>query len=142
MAFKINKPIGTDAGIVTGAYVRIASYEINKTGRVNFVLDIFESKDAASINESLYTHMPVINPNKIQSKEVGLSLEVDMTSRVTYTKTITKQVDGVDTEMEEEFTKKVADISVFENRTIFEVGYEKLGEKLASLYGEENIETV
>lgn len=139
MAFKINKAIGTDAGIITGAYVRIASYEINKNGRVNFILDVFESKDASIIESS---QIPTIHPNKLKSKEVGLSLEVDMTHRVTYTKTITKQVDGVDTEMEEEFTKKVSDISVFESKSIFEVGYEKLGEKLASLYGAENIETV
>lgn len=139
MAFKINKAIGTDAGIVTGAYVRIASYEINKNGRVNFALDVFESKDASVIEAP---QIPAIHPNKLQSKEIGLSLEVDMTHRVTYTKTITKQVDGVDTEMEEEFTKKVSDISVFESKSIFEVGYEKLGKKLASLYGEENIETV
>jgi hypothetical protein len=139
MAFKINKAIGTDAGIITGAYVRIASYEINKTGRVNFILDIFENKDA-SLMESM--HMSTIHPNKLQSKEIGLSLEIDMSQKVKYTKTITKQVDGVDTEMEEEFTKKVVDISVFESKTIFEVGYEKLGEKLATLYGEENIEIV
>lgn len=139
MAFKINKAIGTDAGIITGAYVRIASYEINKNGRVNFSLDVFENKDATVIDTA---YIPEIHPNKLQSKEIGSSLQVDMTHRITYTKTITKQVDGVDTEMEEEFTKKVADISTFESKTIFEVGYEKLGEKLASLYGAENIETV
>jgi hypothetical protein len=44
--------------------------------------------------------------------------------------------------MEEIFYKKVSDLSVFENKTIFEVGYEKLKEKLVSLYGAENIETV
>lgn len=139
MAFKINKAIGTDAGIITGAYVRIAAYEINKTGRVTFSLDVFENKDATAINTA---YIPDIHPNKLQSKEIGSSLQVDMTHRVTYTKTITKQVDGVDTEMEEEFTKKVADVSVFENKTIFEVGYEKLGEKLIALYGAENIEIV
>ena len=139
MAFKINKAIGTDAGIITGAYVRIASYEISKTGRVIFTLDIFENKDA-SIIES--TQTSTIHPNKLQSKEIGLSLELDMSQRVTYTKTITKQVDGVDTEMEEQFVKKVADLSAFETKTIFEVGYEKLGEKLTALYGEENIEIV
>lgn len=139
MAFKVNKAIGTDAGIITGAYVRIASYEINKTGRINFILDIFENKDASVIESS---HIPLIHPNKLQSKEIGLSLELDMSEKVKYTKTITKQVDGVDTEIEEEFTKKVSDISVFENRTIFEVGYEKLGEKLAETFGAENIEVV
>jgi hypothetical protein len=139
MAFKINKAIGTDAGIITGAYVRIASYEINKNGRVNFILDVFENKDATILD---LAYIPEIHPNKLQSKEIGLSLEVDMTHRVKYTKTITKQVDGVDTEMEEEFTKKVADISAFETKTVFEVGYEKLGEKLTALYGADNIETV
>lgn len=139
MAFKINKAIGTDAGIITGAYVRISGYEIRKNGKANFTLDIFENKDASGIETA---YIPEIHPNKLQSKEIGLSLEVDMTQRVTYTKTITKQVDGVDTEMEEEFTKRVADISIFENKTIFEVGYDKLGEKLIALYGAENIETV
>ena len=139
MAFKINKAIGTDAGIVTGAYVRIASYEINKNGRVNFILDIFENKEASIIDA---IQLPTIHPNKLQSREIGLSLELDMSTKVKYTKTITKQVDGVDTEMEEEFTKKVADISEFETKTIFEVGYEKLGEKLTALYGAENIEIV
>lgn len=139
MAFKINKAIGTDAGIITGAYVRISSYEINKNGRVNFILDVFENKDASVIESP---QLPTVHPNKLQSKEIGLCLELDMSEKVKYTKTITKQVDGVDTEMEEEFTKKVSDISVFENRTIFDVGYEKLGEKLSALYGAENIEVV
>jgi hypothetical protein len=139
MAFKINKAIGTDAGIITGAYVRIASYEINKNGRVNFILDIFENKEASSMET---INIPTIHPNKLQSREIGLSLELDMSEKVKYTKTITKQVDGVDTEMEEEFIKKVVDLSAFETKTIFEVGYQKLGEKLATLYGEENIEIV
>lgn len=139
MAFKINKAIGTDAGIVTGAYVRISGYEIRKNGKVNFTLDIFESKDSTVLD---LPYIPEIHPNKLQSKEIGLSLEVDMTHRVTYTKTITKQVDGADTEMEETFSKKVADLSVFENKTIFEVGYEKLGEQLVEKFGAENIEIV
>lgn len=139
MAFKINKAIGTDAGIIIGAYVRISSYEINKNGRVNFIIDVFENKEASTTDSM---HLPAINSNKLQSREIGLSLELDMTTRVKYKKMVTKQVDGVDTELEEEFVKKVADISVFEDRTIFDVGYEKLGEKLSGLYGAENIEIV
>jgi hypothetical protein len=139
MAFQINTPIGTNDGIVTGAYVRISSYNINKNGDVVFIIDIFKDKDSTEVETS---YVPVIHPNKIQSKEIGVSIDLKMTNRVEYTKTITKQVDGVDTEMEETFAKRVSDLSVFENKTIFEVGYEKLGEKLASLYGAENIETV
>lgn len=139
MAFQINTPIGTNGGIVTGAYVRIASYEINKNGNVVFIIDIFKDKDSTEVDTA---YIPVVHPNKLQSNEIGVSLDVKMTKRITYTKTITKQVDGVDTEMEEEFSKNISDLSAFENKTIFEVGYEKLAEKLASLYGAENIETV
>ena len=139
MAFKINTAIGTSDGIVTGAYVRIGGYNINKNGDVVFIIDIFKDK-ASTDYDTVY--IPTIHPNKIQSKEIGISLDVKMTNRIQYTKTITKQVDGIDTEMEETFYKNVSDLSVFENKTIFEVGYEKLGEKLVNLYGEENIETV
>lgn len=137
MAFKINKPIGTNDGIVTGAYVRIGSYSISKNGNVNFVIDIFRDKDATDYDTA---YIPVIHPNKLQCNEIGISLDIKMTDRVEYTKTITKQVDGVDTEMEETFYKNVSNLSQFENKTIFEVGYEKLRDKLVSLYGEENIE--
>lgn len=139
MAFQINTPIGTNDGIVTGAYVRISSYNISKNGDVVFIIDIFKDKDSTEVETS---YVPVIHPNKIQSKEIGISIDLKMTNRVEYTKTITKQVDGVDTEIEETFAKRVSDLSAFETKTIFEVGYEKLGEKLASLYGAENIETV
>ena len=139
MAFQINKPIGTDAGIVESAYVRIGGYDINKNGNVVFIIEVFKDKQSSQVDTA---YIPVVHPNKLQSKEIGISLDVKMTTRVKYTKTITKQVDGVDTEMEEEFTKTVSDLSAFESKTIFEVGYEKLGEKLASLFGQENIEIV
>lgn len=139
MAFQINVPIGTDAGIVDGAYVRIGGYDISKNGNVVFIIEIFKDKNSTDYDTA---YIPTIHPNKVQCKEIGISLDVKMTKRITYTKTITKQVDGVDTEVEETFAKTVSDLSAFENKTIFEVGYEKLGEKLASLYGAENIETV
>jgi hypothetical protein len=139
MAFQINTPIGTNEGIITGAYVRIGGYDVNKNGNIVFIIDVFRDKDATGYDTA---YIPVIHPNKLQSKEIGISLDLKMTNKIEYTKTITKQVGGIDTEMEETFTKKVSDLSVFETKTIFEVGYEKLGEKLASLYGAENIETV
>lgn len=139
MAFKINTSIGTNEGIVTGAYVRISGYNISKSGDVVFVIDIFKDKDSSEYDTA---YIPSVHPNKLQSKEIGHSLNVKMTKRIQYTKTITKQVDGVPTDIEETFYKNISDLSVFENKTIFEVGYEKLEEKLASLYGAENIETV
>lgn len=139
MAFQINKPVGTSDGIVDNAYVRIGGYDINKNGNVIFIIDVFKDKKSTLVDTA---YIPVIHPNKLQSKEIGISLDVKMTTKVKYTKTITKQVDGIDTEIEEEFTKTVSDLSAFESKTIFEIGYEKLGEKLATLYGQENIEIV
>lgn len=139
MAFKINKPIGTDKGIVEGAYVRLGGYNISKTGDINFIIDIFENQEATQYETA---QIPTIHPNKLQSKEIGISIDLKLTNRVEYTKTITKQVDGVDTEVEETFYKYVSDLSDFETKTIFEVGYEKLGEKLAETFGAENIEVV
>lgn len=139
MAFKINKPIGTDGGVVTGAYVRISGYNINKTGDITFIIDIFKDKESTAYDTA---YIPPIHPNKLQSKEIGISLDIKMTNRIAYTKMMTKQVDGVDTEMEETFYKYVSDLSEFETKSIFEVGYEKLREKLVSLYGEANIEIV
>ena len=139
MAFQINIPIGTDAGIIDGAYVRIGGYDISKNGNVVFIIEIFKDKSSTNYDTA---YIPLIHPNKVQCKEIGIFLELKMIKRITYTKTITKQIDGVHTEMEEEFSKTVSDLSVFENKTIFEVGYEKLGEKLTTLYGAENIETV
>ena len=139
MAYQINKPIGTNAGIVENAYIRIGGYDINKNGNVVFVIDIFKNKESTEVETS---YIPSVHPNKLVSNEIGISVETKMATKVKYTKIITKQVDGVDTEMEEEFTKTVSDLSAFESKTIFEIGYEKLGEKLASLYGQENIEIV
>ena len=139
MAFKINIPIGTNEGIITGAYVRLSGYNINKNGDVNFIIDLFKDKESTEYDTA---YVPTIHPNKLQSKEIGISIDLKMTDRIEYTKTITKQVDGVDTEMEETFYKNVSNLTPFETKTIFEVGYEKLAEKLSSLYGEENIEIV
>lgn len=139
MAFQINKPIGTDSGIIEGAYVRIGGYDINKNGNVVFLIDVFKDKQSTEVETA---YIPTVHPNKLVSKEIGIAVEVKMATKVKYTKTITKQIDGIDTEIEEEFTKTVSDLSAFESKTIFEIGYEKLGEKLASLYGQENIEIV
>lgn len=139
MAFQINTPIGTNEGIVTGAYVRIGGYDINKNGNVVFIIEVFKDKAATEYDTA---HISTIHPNKLQSKEIGISIDLKMTDRVEYTKIITKQVNGVDTEMEETFYKNVSNLTPFETKTIFEVGYEKLGEKLTALYGAENIEIV
>jgi len=139
MAIKINKPIGTNHGIITNAYVRLNSYSISKDGNAIFVIDIFKDKESTILDLG---YIPPIHPNKLESKEIGVSLNIKLVNKVEYKKTITKLVDDVPTEVEETFYKKQPDLSIFETKTIFEFGYEKLTELLANLYGAENLEII
>ncbi len=44
MALKITSQIGTDKGITSEAYVRIADYQISKSGSANFRIEIYQSQ--------------------------------------------------------------------------------------------------
>jgi hypothetical protein len=139
MAIKIKIPIGTNQGIVTNAYVRLSSYNISKDGKGVFTIDIFKDKESTAVETS---YIPPIHPNKLESKEIGVSLNIKLEKRIEYKKLTTKLVDDIPTEVEDTFYKKEADLSIFETKTIFEFGYEKLNELLSNLYGAENLETV
>ena len=45
MALKITTQIGTDKGITSEAYVRIADYQISKYGSANFRIELFQSEE-------------------------------------------------------------------------------------------------
>jgi len=48
MALKITTQIGTDKGITSEAYVRIADYQISKYGSANFRIELFQSEADAT----------------------------------------------------------------------------------------------
>jgi len=48
MALKITTQIGTDKGITSEAYVRIADYQISKYGSANFRIELFQSEEDAT----------------------------------------------------------------------------------------------
>jgi len=166
MALKITSQIGTDKGITSGAYVRIADYQISKSGSANFRIEIYQSEaDVPSVSSP----MPVSMSGTSRNQQIGENLWVALTKEIDVTVTEKRivpvqvqeevQVPGpVDesgnsapmsqtvtrTEMQEqdvEVTHKriVPDLSTAEDVDIFEFGYGKLKAKLVELFGASNV---
>ena len=160
MALKITKSIGTDKGITSEAYVRIADYQISKSGNANFRIQLYLSEaDATPSNAS----MGPTGGDQARNQAIGEYLSIPMTKEVTETKTRTmmqpveKDVTKTRTitneageEVSEEYTVKeytteevtseytvtltVPDLSSAEGIDIFAFGYARLKEKLVSIF--------
>lgn len=169
MALKITVPIGTDRGITSEAYVRITNYNISKSGSASFRLQIFQSQEEAALESSALTPAfkealtsrnsqigEVINVSLMAEKQVMVSSvrssivdtpvekEVpdtkDEQGNILTLKTITVMEPQVKTEtVEEPTTVKVADLSPLEGADIFKYAYNNLRDKLAQLFGAENV---
>jgi len=163
MALKIISQIGTDRGITSEAYVRIADYQVSKYGSANFRIELYQSQDDVVVPGTY----PAINSGTgpARNQQIGESLYVTMTKQVTETVTVTRMVpveveeevpgtpdaDGNPTtitrtrtemqeqDVEETVTKTVPDMSGAEGVDIFAFGYGKLKAKLQELFGEANV---
>ena len=166
MALKITTQIGTDRGITSEAYIRIADYQISKSGSANFRIEIYQSQaDVPSLSSMMPGPMAALARNQ----QIGENLWVALTKEIDVTVTEKRmvpvqvqeevQVPGpVDesgnsapvsqtvtrTEMQEqdvEVTHKriVPDLSTAEDVDIFEFGYGKLKAKLVELFGASNV---
>jgi hypothetical protein len=165
MALKITKSIGTDKGITNEAYVRIADYQISKSGNANFRIQIYLNEADATPNVSM-------GPSGIEqarNQQIGEYLSVSLTKQVDEVKTRTMmrpvEVDVVKTrtitneegeEVTEEYTVKeysteevteeytitntVPDLSSAEGVDIFAFGYSHLKAKLVSLFSAAKVE--
>ena len=165
MAIKITAQIGTDKGITSEAYVRIADYQISKYGSANFRLELFQSEeDVASPGApGIY---PGMGGGMARNQQIGDSLYVAMTKQVEETITVKRMVsvetteevtvppttvDGEPTtqtvtrnimqeqDVEETITKTVPDLSSAEGIDVFEFGYAHLKTKLESLFGADKV---
>ena len=166
MALKITKSIGTDKGITNEAYVRIADYQISKSGNANFRIQLYLSEaDATPSNSS----MGPTGADQARNQAIGEYLSIPMTKEVTETKTRTMmqpvEKDVVKTrtitneageEVSEEYTVKeytteevtseytvtltVPDLSSAEGVDIFAFGYSHLKAKLVSLFTAAKVE--
>jgi hypothetical protein len=164
MALKITSQIGTDRGITSEAYVRIADYQVSKYGSANFRIELYQSQDDV-VFPGTYPGPNMSGTGPARNQQIGESLYVAMTKQVTETVTVTRMVpvqveeevpgtpdaDGNPTtvtttrtemqeqDVEETVTKTVPDMSGAEGVDIFAFGYGKLKAKLQELFGEANV---
>lgn len=166
MALKITTQIGTDKGITSEAYVRIADYQISKYGSANFRIELFQSQDDATSTSGVF---PGMNGGAARNQQIGESLHVSMTTQVEETVSFNRMVpvqvefeeevagpldeDGnpttitvtrTRTEMQEQaveetITRTVPDLSSAEGVDIFAFGYSHLRTKLEGLFGADNV---
>ena len=168
MALKITSQIGTDKGITSEAYIRIADYQISKYGSANFRIEIYQSQ--ADLTPASGTGYPTPFSGAARNQQIGDNLYVAMTKQVTETVTAkrmvpvqvefeeevtvpateeggeptTQTVTRTRTEMQEQdfeetITKTVPDMSGAEEIDIFAFGYGKLKAKLEELFGAEHV---
>lgn len=157
MALKITTQIGTDKGITSEAYVRIADYQVSKYGSANFRIELFQTQADSVASIGMYP-MPM-GAGQARNQQVGDSLWVALTKEVEATRTVQKNVEvvipavvaenGTITtpesktwemqDVEETYTSTVPDLTALEDGTIFEFGYTKLKEKLVGLFGAEKV---
>lgn len=164
MALKITAQIGTDKGITSEAYVRIADYQISKYGSANFRIELFQ----AEADVSPAGNYPMMGGGVARNQQIGESLYVAMTKQVEETTTVkrmvpvqvefTEEVPGLDAEgapttttvtrtrtemqeqdVEETITKTVADLSTAEGIDVFAFGYGHLKAKLEGLFGADKV---
>ena len=164
MALKITTQIGTDKGITSEAYIRIADYQISKYGSANFRIEIYQSQ--ADLTPAIGAGYPGPYTGVSRNQQIGESLYVPMTKEVTETITVKRMVPVETTEevtvpateeggepttqtvtrhsmeeqdVEETITKTVPDMSGAEEIDIFAFGYGKLKAKLDDLFGAEHV---
>lgn len=159
MALKITTQIGTDKGITSEAYVRIADYQVSKYGSANFRIELFQSQEDSLVNAN-GMYLPAASGGQSRNQQIGDNLWVALTKEVESTRTVQRSVEVLipatiseedgsiiapeskTWEMKdvvETYTTTVPDLSPLEDGTIFAFAYSKLKTKLSDLFGAENV---
>lgn len=149
MALKITAQIGTDKGITSEAYVRIADYQVSKNGSANFRIELFQSEEDKTSHNG---NTPMYG-TQARNQQIGENLWVALTKEVEATRTVQRpleiDVEATDTvpahktwstqNVDETYTITVPDLTPLEDGTIFDFAYGKLKTKLVGLFGAENV---
>ena len=167
MALKITTQIGTDKGVTSEAYVRIADYQISKYGSANFRIEIYVSQAVVPVPGEFMHPNPL--SGAARNQQIGESLWVPLTKEeektiivkrmvplqvteeiqvpgpldedgnpTTVTQTVTR-TEMQEQDVEETIRVTVPDLSSAEDVDIFEFGYGKLKAKLVELFGADNV---
>jgi hypothetical protein len=166
MALKITSQIGTDKGITSEAYVRIADYQISKSGSAGFRIEIFQSEaDVPSV-----TSLAPSPANKTaRNQQIGENLWVPLTKEIDITSThkqmvpvqiqeeieiagpddengnpttvvqTSTRVEMQEQDVEVNHKRVIPDLTPAEGVDIFAFGYGKLKAKLVELFGADNV---
>lgn len=140
MALKITTQIGTDKGITSEAYVRIANYHLSKFGSANFGIEIYQSEEDVPTPGNA---MPGVMGGQARNQQIGDSIYVQLTTQ--QEREVTYAVPGTDADgnpfpdRTETITVSVPDLSSAEGVDIFTFGYSHLKAKLVDLFGAENV---
>ena len=140
MALKITTQIGTDKGITSEAYVRIANYHLSKFGSANFGIEIYQSEEDAPTADNI---MPGVIGGQARNQQIGDSIYVQLTTQEE--REVTYVVPGTDADgnpfpdRTQTITVSVPDLSSAEGVDIFTFGYSHLKAKLVDLFGAENV---
>ena len=121
MAIKITKPIGTDKGITSEAYVRIINYSIDKNGYTTFKIKTYLNAEDASSNLAC--------TNQLIGDYFNVSFRTEIESE--------ESNNNPKNRLDKNY---IIDLSPLENVNIFNFGYENLKKHLGILFGEENLE--
>lgn len=135
MGLKITTPIGTDKGITSEAYVRIADYQVSKHGHANFRIELYQTQEDSVNNNGMH----YMGGQQARNQQIGENFGVSLSSQVEATRTITTLIDGVESTREEKYQKTVVDLSPLEDSSIFAFGYSHLKIKLIELFGAKNV---
>jgi hypothetical protein len=145
MAVKITNNIGTDLGITNEAYVRIADYNLSKTGGgANFRLEIFQSQEDIQASPGATMNMGRTARNQQIGETLYVSFWKTIETEVTKTRPTmgTSGESGSEPQMEEYqetvITSEI-DFSAAEATNIFAFGYSELKKKLKTLFGDSNV---
>lgn len=168
MALKILSQIGTDQGITSEAYLRIANYNLDKNGcSANFRLQLFMSEADAKPALKTMPYNPT-NPEarcqligdnlyhsfrkeievdstcvRMVSKPVEKVETITIKDPVTGEETTTTQTITVNEMVQEEYPCKekvfVCDLTPVEGVDIFNYGYALLKEKMIGIFGADNV---
>jgi hypothetical protein len=166
MAIKITAALGTDRGITKEAYLRIADYQISKSGWASLRLELYQSEaDAKHAGAGIHGSMI----NQARNQQIGESLWVPLTKEIEEV-VVEKQMVPVEvsvevsrpgepdadgnpttitttetrTEMQEKevevtYKKVVPDLSPVKEADVFVFGYSKLKEKMIELFGKDSV---
>lgn len=167
MAIKITAQLGTDKGITDEAYLRIADYQISKTGSASFRLELYQNEaEAKPTNTGIHGSMM----NQARNQQIGETLWIPLTKEIEEvvmekrmvpvevsvevsrpgpvdeegnptTVTVTEtQMQMQEKEVAVTYKKVVPDLSPVKDVDIFVFGYSKLKEKMVDLFGEDSVE--